>query len=288
MKRFVLMFAALLLCLSLCSCESLLNSARELVTGQEASKPPEDYIASFEEEPFSYDLYEEYIVLTKYNGTDEYVTIPSEIDGVPVTHIGELCFNDTEAKVISVSIPDSITTIEEDAFYYADSLTSITIPDSVTSIGIRAFAWCNALESVQFGKGVTEIPDFCFNHCAALKTMVLPDWITVIGARAFSYCENLTEFAVHENVVAVDSMAFLECAALQYVVFESGEPELGSDVFGECPELAVIAAENSSVMGYCRDNGLRWAPSKDVDAVVLEKIEADSSDSSGESENNEQ
>lgn len=283
MKRFALIIVVILLCFSLCSCDTLLNKARELVTGEEVAKPPKDFVASFEDEPFNYDLYEDYVVLTKYTGTELDVVIPSEIDGVKVTTIGSSCFNDLETKVVSVKIPDSITTIEESAFFYADALVSIEIPDSVTSLGARAFSWCNALENVTFGKGITAIPEYCFNHCASLKTLDLPSWITKIGTRAFSYCDNLVEFTVESNITELGNMVYYSCPLLKYVIFDNPNPVLGEGLFAECPELAVIAPENSQVMEYCRNNGLRFSTSKDIEAVILEKNDSESSDLSEES-----
>lgn len=64
--------------------------------------------------------------------------IPSEIDGVPVTSIGDNAFNPCE-YLTTITIQDSVTNIENRAFSYCYSLTSITIPDSVTSIGYNVF-----------------------------------------------------------------------------------------------------------------------------------------------------
>ena len=283
MKRLLLLLVVFVMCLSLASCDVLLNKARELVTGEEVEKPPKDFVASFEDVPFNYDLYEEYIILTKYTGDELEVVVPSEIDGVKVTTIGSGCFNDLEIKITSVKIPNSVTTIQDSAFFYADALVAIEIPDSVTSLGERAFSWCNSLQSVTFGKGITEIPDYCFNHCSSLKTLELPTWINKIGTRAFSYCESLAEFTVRSNINELGNMVFYSCPVLKYVVFENGATNLGENVFAECPELAVIAPENSTVMEYCRENGLRFSTSKDIEAVILGKNEVDSSEASEES-----
>ena len=63
------------------------------------------------------------------------------------------------------NIPSSVATIEEEAFAYADWLTSIVIPDSVTTIGWEAFAYCDALEYVVIGSGVTSIEGWAFGSC---------------------------------------------------------------------------------------------------------------------------
>ena len=79
--------------------------------------------------------------ITKYTGKEETLLIPSELDGHPVTGIGDYAFSDRRS-LTSVTIPDSVTSIGDDAFGDCRSLTSVTIPDSVTSIGDDAFSRC--------------------------------------------------------------------------------------------------------------------------------------------------
>ena len=66
-------------------------------------------------------------------------------------------------SLTSVTIPNSVTSIGEQAFYYCTSLTSVTIPDSVTSIGEQAFYYCRFLTSVT-------IPDLSLIHIYGVIT----------------------------------------------------------------------------------------------------------------------
>ena len=282
MKKILLLVLTVSLCLTLCSCETILKKAKSMVTGEEVVAMPEDYIATLENDEYSYELYEDYVKVVKYLVEDgnEIVDIPSEIDGKPVTTIGSLCFYDIKTAVTSVNIPDSVTVIEESAFYYCDKLTAITIPDSVTKIGSRAFAWCNSLESVTFGKSVDEIPDFCFNHCSSLVTVVIPESISKIGVRAFSYCEILNEVDVSANVSSIGERAFSGCAELKFVIFGDKEISIGEKMFENSDNVVVIAPDASNAKKYCEDNGLRWSTSKDIEAVKLGTTEESSEDSS--------
>lgn len=271
MKRFLLLLLVAMMCLTLCSCDTLLKKAKTAVTGVEESKMPEDYLTSAENDDFSYDVYKEYIKVTKYIAEegDGAVTVPSSIEDKPVKVIGSLCFHDTEVKVTSVKIPSSVETIEESAFYYADKLESIRIPDSVTSIGSRAFAWCNSLKTISFGSGVTEIPSYCFNHCESLETVIIPSKITKIGVRAFSYCNSIKEFTVPSNVSELHERAFDGCASLEFLFINNPEIVIGDYILDGCDKAVVISADDTNAKRYCAEKGIRWSTSKDVPAIII-------------------
>ena len=87
-----------------------------------------------------------------------------------------LILNKAGTKVIMASrnattynIPNTVTEIEKNAFYYCTKMISITIPDSVTTIGAGAFY-----------------------SCSSLKEITIPQSVTSIGADAFLHCGNLT------------------------------------------------------------------------------------------------
>lgn len=271
MKKILLLLLALMMCISLCSCDSLLKKAKSMVTGEAESEMPRDYIATLENETFAYELYDEYVKLIEYiapESENTVVDIPTEIDGRPVTVIGSLCFYETANKVTQVNISSSVTTIDENAFYYVEGITAITIPDNVKKIGSRAFAWCNNLETVTLGAGITMIPEFCFNHCSALKTINVPESVTKISTRAFSYCDSLTEFVVPQNVKEIGDRVFDSCTNLEYLYFEGSDTVIGSNLFENSEKTVVISADGSTAKAYCEQNGLRWSTSKDVEAIV--------------------
>ena len=95
-------------------------------------------------------------------------------------------------NVISVEIPNGVTTFGEGAFSDCRGLTSVTIPNSVTSIGDGAFQNCSALTSVTIGNSVTSIGESAFYYCSALASITIPDSVTAIGNSAFASCTGLT------------------------------------------------------------------------------------------------
>ena len=256
MRKALLLLITFLLCFCLSSCDKILSMAKSAVTGEEVSKPPEDFIATVEGEVYTYELYDEYVKIIEYVGEDLDVQIPEAINDKPVRVIGGLCF--FEKPVTSVTIPASVKVIESSAFYYADALKSITIPDTVETIESRAFGWCNSLETVVLGKGITEIPDFCFNHCISLTSFEIPTTITKVGHRAFSYCEKLENVIVPESVQSIGDYAFVNCQALKFVTVENDNVSLGIDVFANSSEVAIVSTENSTSYNYCVEKQLLW------------------------------
>lgn len=83
--------------------------------------------------------------------------------------------------------------ISDDSFAtYCRDLTSVTIPSSVTSIGEYAFYACTGLTSVTIPEGVTIIGNYAFSGCTGLTSVTIPTSVTSIGEYAFYYCTGLT------------------------------------------------------------------------------------------------
>ena len=96
----------------------------------------------------------------------------------------------------NITIPDSVTSIGEYAFYNFTDVTSVTIGNGVTSIGDYAFSGCTGLTSVTIGNRVTSIGDYAFEDCTSLKSITIPDSVTSIGVCAFSGCSDLTSVTI--------------------------------------------------------------------------------------------
>ena len=126
------------------------------------------------------------VIVKKYNGTAADVTIPSHYKGKPVTMIDHAAFHDS--AVTSVTIPDSVTSIPDDAFAYCSSLTNISIPNSVTFIGFSAFNSCTSLKSITLPSSLSTIQSSAFYNCGNLETIRIPVSVTFIGNYAFAGC----------------------------------------------------------------------------------------------------
>ena len=111
------------------------------------------------------------ITITGYTGSNSVIVIPDTTNGYPVTSIGDNAFD--SPNLTSVTIPGSITSIGDYAFYGCINLASLALPGSITNIGIGAF-----------------------NSCWSLTNVEIPASVTSIGNSAFIYCTNLTAITV--------------------------------------------------------------------------------------------
>ena len=87
-----------------------------------------------------------------------------------VTSIGDNAFEGCRG-LTSIAFPNSVTSIGTSAFYNCGGLTSVAIPNSVTSIGWGAFAYCSGLANIEIGNSVTYINDNAFNHCSDIENI---------------------------------------------------------------------------------------------------------------------
>ena len=155
-----------------------------------------------------------------------------------VTSIGEEAFYQCSG-LTSITIPSSVTSIGNDAFWYCSGLTSITIPNSVTIIGERAFRECTGLSSVTIGSSVTNIGGGAFYKCTGLTSITIPNSVTSIGLSAFGRT-GLTSVTIPNSVTSIDNYAFSGCASLTSVTIGSGVTSIGSGAFGSCSGLTTV------------------------------------------------
>ena len=199
---------------------------------------------------FSYYAENGTMTITGYRGLEGQVSIPSTIDGLPVTTIGGWAF--LSSDVTSITIPDSITSIESGAFADCTRLTNIAIPSSVTSIvgGVDGpFDGCASLtnitvdplnprycsvDGVVFDKSITTLVQYPPGRSGAYS---IPESVNTIANYAFCLAPKLTTITVPETVTSVGSHAFSSCTALTNVTLPSSVTSLGSDVFSGCARL---------------------------------------------------
>ena len=192
-------------------------------------------------------------VLIKYRGQDSDFTVPDN-----VTSIEDNAFENC-SSLKSINIPNSVTYIGNYAFMGCKSLTSIAIPNSVTSIGHYAFSGCSSLISITIPNSVTSISLCTFDDCTSLKSINIPDNVTSIDNYAFRNCFALTSINIPDSVTSIGYAAFVKCTSLKSIVIPDSVNFVGARAFSGCKSLAV-KTNNSYVKKYCNRLGINVQP----------------------------
>jgi hypothetical protein len=181
------------------------------------------------------------ITITGYVGSGGSVVIPSTIDGLPVTVIGDFAFSNPYVTLTSITIPSGIASIGMDAFFGCGGLSSVTIPDTVTNVGDAAFADCDGLRSVILGNGITSVGENAFAECANLTSLVIGHAVRSIDGKAFIDCHSLTNVTLPETLTSIGGQAFQFCTSLTNVAIPKAVGSLGDFAFCVCTNLTSIA-----------------------------------------------
>lgn len=120
------------------------------------------------------------IYINKYLGSDEHITVPSEINGLPVVYIVPYAFSPLDEydihnpdciNIKSVILPDKLEVISKCAFKGCENLESIYLPDTIEWINRNAFEGCTSLESIKLPYSLTRLEEEVFKNCSALTNV---------------------------------------------------------------------------------------------------------------------
>ena len=160
-------------------------------------------------------------------------------------------------------IPNSVTRIENGAFYGCNSLSYIAIPNSVSEIGQRAFQDCSSLTSITIPSSITNIDSYAFKGCNRLNKVIVSDltaWCNIIFSNHESnplyYAKHIYSDANNEirnitipsNVTKINSYAFYNCQGLESVTIPSTSTlaSISNYAFYDCTGLTKVIVPNIS------------------------------------------
>lgn len=208
--------------------------------------------------------------ITKYNGTDTVVVIPSKINGVTVTTIGTDAF--LGLNITSVTIPANVTEIGSNAFADCTNLTSVNYAGDWSNLTIQsgnpavqdaaneqlfdfAFTPDNTavivtrykgtaadvtIPSRYKGKPVTMIDHAAFHNSSVVTSVTIPDSVTAIPDYAFGFCSQLTNISIPNSVTFIGFSAFNSCTSLKSITLPSSLSTIQSYAFYNCGNLKTI------------------------------------------------
>lgn len=227
---------------------------------------------------------EEAACIQSYEGSDEDLVIPSELDGLEVVMLGDTAF--AEAGYLhTVTIPKTVTELGEYTFVGCESLTEyiveegnpvfstidgvlytddeatllrwpiascpvdVVIPDHVTRIGNVAFACNRNLKSVTIPDSVTILGISTFSNCYILEKVTLPKDLMDIPGFCFNSCPLLTSIDIPDGVGAIGAAAFA-ATGLESVTLPSSLVSIGEQAFADTKMTEVTIPATVTEIGY--------------------------------------
>lgn len=208
------------------------------------------------------------------------IIIADEYEDLPVTSISSSVFADCET-IESVTIPNSVTQVEYNAFYNCTNLkkvyylgdleswlkitqgssgplcngadlyiqgtllTQLTIPSTIEELPAFAFAGCTSLTSATIPATVKKMNAWAFSKCANLSSVTISEGMSEVPAGAFSECTSLTSVIIPNGVTVLNGDAFFGCTSLENVTIPNSVTTLENEVFARCTSLENITIPNS-------------------------------------------
>ncbi len=151
-----------------------------------------------------------------------------------VTAIGSAAFKGTQLK--SITIPEGVTSIWNDAFNGCQSLTSVKMPQTLKYLGVRAFYNCSKLNNISL-RNTKSCGNEAFSGCTGLKSVDFSA-ITSLGNYAFSSCTSLTSIDL-KSTTSLGEYAFKNCTGLKSVNL-GNVTTINRSAFENCKNIASI------------------------------------------------
>lgn len=227
---------------------------------------------------YKYTVYTDSTVcITAYTGKDSCLSLPAEIDGMPVIGLENkaLMKNETITELI---FPDSLEVIGNYAVMYCDNLEKVTFGRNIAHIGVsafegtkkeshigggklstlvfngapkviseKAFYFCDDLSEIVLPDGVETIGEWAFAKCFGAKRIILPDSVKSIGDHAFLKCDSAKEAVIPGSCEYIDVSAFYQCTSIEKLTLGEGIKELRKGAFEECSSLKEVVLPESLV-----------------------------------------
>ncbi len=162
----------------------------------------------------------------------------------PAKYVGATAFRTCET-LRSITLPEGITLLGNQAFMSCTSLVSVQLPSTLKSIGTDAFYGCTLLKEITLPEGLTTIGSGVFYECDSLTTMAIPDSVTELSWQVFTYCNNLESVTLSNNLTVIEEKMFMGCSALKSVHIGEKVEQIKLQAFSACSSLPTLTVPAS-------------------------------------------
>lgn len=159
------------------------------------------------------------------------VTLPSTLKSIESS-----AFEKTGLK--EITIPESVTTLEDGLFNTCKSLERVQLPDALTEIPKKLCYQCSALTTINMPSKVKDIGEEAFYQCSKLQDVTLPETLETIGARSFGGCNAFTRIVI--NIPEITEYSFWSCANVTSIDLGEKVTSIGRNAFITANNLQTI------------------------------------------------
>jgi hypothetical protein len=195
------------------------------------------------------------ITITGYSGPTD-ALIPSTINGLPVTDIGEAAFG--LKNITSVVIPSTVTNIDQNAFDGCGDLTNVVFPNSLISVGYGAFSFCG-FTSLTIPTTLINVGVAAFADCENLTNLTVDFGVSIIGSNMFEACDALRSVTIPASITNIEDYAFLQCESLTNIFFCGNAPAVGTQAFADYENVGQATVLYSIATAYYLPGTTGWA-----------------------------
>ena len=162
------------------------------------------------------------------------------------------------SKAIQVVLPDSVTEIDNYAFYGAKNLRRVIFGSGLRTIGDHAFDGCSSLIGADIPSKVSSIGSYAFFECKNLETVILPTSITKVNGYTFAFCDSLKNVVVPRNVISIGESAFA-CKNLQNIFVWRATTQIDAFWLGfHANGLKIHTLAGSKALIYAQNNHIDY------------------------------
>lgn len=205
--------------------------------------------------------------IVKYTGKAANLNIPSKLNGKTVTAIGKGAFEGV-MSLKTVTVPDTVKTINTYGFFCCFNLESVTLGKNVTTMKDSVFYGCKKLTSINLPSSLKEVDILIFGQCNSLTSITWPKNLTTIPYGTFTKCPKLSKVTIPSSVTVIDAEAFSECDSLKSLTIPASVKKIGQNAFGYVRDknnkvtvnknFTAYVTKGSAAEKYCKDNKITY------------------------------